>query len=198
MEERSNARLEYLYKEYARLSDRAEEFIKSTIDDFKLFGAVGVIIIIWKPTSEMIFAGNPNVDSSLVLFIGFLSLYLILGIIGLLNLFKMSYVWHFVHNLKAYEMEIKKELNEAESSQIFNFNTGKEEARFVTSYRLTYRAFALSMVCAAILLPFIILCYSNIRYAGLYLLLSVSGYFFIYVQVFRRMIRQYTNKNYFL
>ena len=87
----SNQRLEYLYKEYVRLSDKAEDFIKSTYDDFKMFGAVSAIIVIWKPISELITPINSKADSSLILFLGFLSLLIVLGIIALLNLVKQSY-----------------------------------------------------------------------------------------------------------
>ncbi|NJL20444.1 MAG: hypothetical protein HC895_05905 [Leptolyngbyaceae cyanobacterium SM1_3_5] len=61
----------------------------------------------------------------------------VLGLILFSNLIKQAYAWYFVRNLQAYEVEIKKELGEGENSQIFSFNIGKEEARFViASYRL--------------------------------------------------------------
>ena len=193
----SSQRLEYLYKEYVRLSDKSEDFIKSTYDDFKLFGVVSAIIVIWKPISELIATTNSKLDSNLFLFLGFLSLLTVLGIIALLNLVKQSYTWYFVHNLQAYETEIRKELGEAGDSQVFNFNIAKEEKRFVTAvYRLSFRAFVMSFAFAVIFIPSIILCYSNILYAVIYLLTSLLGFLTIYLQVFRRMIKQYSDSKY--
>ncbi|NEP56239.1 MAG: hypothetical protein F6K31_04335 [Symploca sp. SIO2G7] len=193
----SSQRLEYLYKEYVRLSDKAEDFIKNTYDDFKMFGAVSAIIVIWKPISELIAPINSRVDSSLILFLGFLSLLTILGIIALLNLLKQSYAWYFVHNLQAYEVEIRKALDEAEGSQIFNFNIAKEEKRFITAvYRLSLRSLVMSFAFAVIAIPSIILCYSNILYAIIYLLISLLGFLIIYLQTFRRMLKQYSGSRY--
>ncbi|MEO1509200.1 MAG: hypothetical protein AAFU84_16295 [Cyanobacteria bacterium J06633_23] len=193
----SSQRLEYLYKEYVRLSDKAEDFIKSTYDDFKMFGAVSAIIVIWKPISELIAPISTNVDSSLILFLGFLSLLTVLGLIALLNLLKQSYTWYFVHNLQAYEVEIRKALDEAEGSQIFNFNIAKEEKRFVTAvYRLSLRSLVMSFAFAVIAIPSVILFYSNILYAIIYLLISLLGFLIIYLQTFRRMLKQYSDNRY--
>ncbi|NJM71835.1 MAG: hypothetical protein HC862_17470 [Scytonema sp. RU_4_4] len=189
-----NQRLEYLYKEYARLSDKAEDLIKNTLEDFKLLGVVSAVIIIWKPVSEVILPTSPKLDSDLLLFLGFLSLLIVIGLIALANLIKQSYSWYFVHNLQAYEVEIRKELGEVENSQIFSFNIDKEKPRFVTaSYRLSYRTFVISLISVVTLLPFIILCYSNIFYAVLYVSISLLGFTIIYLQVFRKMIKQYSN-----
>jgi len=192
----SNQRLEYLYKEYVRLSDKAEDLIKSTSDDFKSLGVIGAVVVIWKPISEIILPVSLKLDSSLFLFLGFLSLLTILGLIALANVMKHAYAWYFIHNLQAYEIEIRRELGEAEDSQIFNFNIGKEETRFVTaSYRLTFRTFLMAFSTIITLIPFIILCYSNIFYAALYLAISLLG-FTIYLQIFRKMIKQYSNNKF--
>ncbi|MBW4485291.1 MAG: hypothetical protein KME14_22375 [Tildeniella torsiva UHER 1998/13D] len=196
MDAEPNPRLEYLYKEYARLSDRAEEVIKSAYDDFKLFGVVGAVIIIWKPVSEVILPTIPKFDSTLFLLLGFLSLLAVLGLILFSNLIKQSYAWHFVHNLQAYELEIKKELGEGENSQIFSFNMGKEGARFITaSYRLSFKATLLSGFSVVTLLPFVILCYSNIFYAILYASISFFG-LMVYLQIFGRIMKQYSNNKF--
>lgn len=189
-------RLEILYREYVRLNDKAEDLIKSTYDDFKSLGVVGAVIIIWKPISEVILPAIPRLESSLFLFLGFLSLLAILGLVAFTNLLKQSYSWYFVYNLKAYEVEIKKELKELESSRIFNFNTGKEEPRFIiASYRLAFRSFVFSTAAFVTLIPFVVLCYSSILYAMLYLLVSAFG-FLLYLQIFKRVLRQYSNNNF--
>lgn len=193
MDADSNQRLDYLYKEYVRLSDKAEDFIKNAYDDFKLLGVVGAVVIVWKPVSEVVLPANSKIDSSLFLFLGFLSLLTVLGMVALLNLIKQSYTWYFVHNLQAYEIEIRKELGEVEDSQIFKFNLGKQETKFLTaSYRLSFRTFLISSTAVVTLLPFVILCYSNIFYALLYVSISLLG-FTLYLQIFRRMIKQYSD-----
>jgi hypothetical protein len=185
----------YLYKEYARLSDKAEDFIKNAYEDFKLLGVVSAVIVIWKPISEVVLPISPKLNSSLILFLGFLSLLIVVGLIALTNLIKQSYTWYFVHNLQAYEVEIRKELGEVENSQIFSFYIDKEKTRFVTaSYRLSYRAFVISLISVVTLLPFIILCYSNIFYAVLYVSISLLGFITIYLQIFRKVMKQYSNQ----
>jgi hypothetical protein len=195
MDIEASQRLEYLYKEYARLSDKAEDFIKNAYEDFKLLGVVSAVIVIWKPISEVVLPISPKLNSSLILFLGFLSLLIVVGLIALTNLIKQSYTWYFVHNLQAYEVEIRKELGEVENSQIFSFYIDKEKTRFVTaSYRLSYRAFVISLISVVTLLPFIILCYSNIFYAVLYVSISLLGFITIYLQIFRKVMKQYSNQ----
>lgn len=46
-------RLDYLYKEYVRLSEQAEEYIRSAFDDFKLMGVIGATIALWKPIVDV-------------------------------------------------------------------------------------------------------------------------------------------------
>jgi hypothetical protein len=198
MDATSNQRLEYLYKEYVRLNDKADDLISSTYDDFKLLGVVGAVIIVWKPISEIILPTIPRLDSSLFLFLGFLSLLIILGLIALVNLIKQSYTWYFVYNLQAYELEIKKELDEAKNSQIFNFNLGKEETKFIiASYRLAFRTFVFAMAAFITLVPFVILCYSSVVYAVLYLSISLIG-FIVYLQIFKRVLKQYSSNQFLL
>lgn len=193
----SDQRLEYLYKEYVRLSDNAEAFIKSTLDDFKLFGVVGAIIVIWKPISELILSANSKLDPALVLFLGFLSLLTILGVIALFNIYKQSYAWYLIYNLQLYEVEIRKEIGEAEDSKVFNFNISKQRSKFSKAYRLTFRAFVFLFALAIVAIPFLVLCYSNILYAGSYLLISLLGSLLIYTQVYRKMIRLYFGDDFF-
>ena len=197
MSANSSQRLEYLYKEYIRLSDKAEDSIKDTYDDFKMVGAVSALIVLWKPIAELIAPIKSDVDASLILFLGFLSLLTVVGLIALLNLVKQSYTWYFVHNLQAYETEIRKELGETEGSQVFSFNIAKEDKRFVTAvYRLSLRAFVMSFAFSVIVIPFVILCYSNRLYAVLYLLISLISFLTVYLQIFRKMMQQYSASRY--
>ncbi|PSB18331.1 hypothetical protein C7B65_15650 [Phormidesmis priestleyi ULC007] len=192
----SNQKIDYLYKEYTRLSEKCDELIKSTFDDFKLFGAAGAVIVIWKPISDLIAPINSKLDSSSILFLGFLSILAVIDIIGYLFLIKQAYGWYFVYNLQAYEIEIKKFLGEAEDSQLFNFNMGKSEQRFITGvYKTSFRSLLIVFFIVGTLLPFIALCYSKMLYAVIYLLLSLISSI-TYYQLFRRMMKQFSDKSY--
>lgn len=193
----ANQRLDYLYREYVRLSDKAEDFIKGAYEDFKLFGVVGAVVVLWKPISEVILSANPKLDPGLLLFLGFLSLLAVFGMIGLMNLIKQSYTWYYVYNLQIFETEIRKELGETENSQLFSFNLGREETRFITAvYRLPFRTFVFASGAIVILIPFIILCFSSILYAVMYLLISSISFFTLYLRVFRKMLKQFSDKSF--
>jgi hypothetical protein len=189
-------KIDYLYKEYVRLSEKSDELIKSTFDDFKLLGAAGASIVIWKPVSDLITPINSKLDSSAILFLGFLSILSIVGIVGYLGLLKHAYVWYFVHNLQAYEVEIKKLLGEVESSRLFNFNTGKGEQKFIIIiYKTSFKSLMTVIFLVISLLPFIVLCYSKVLYAVIYLLISLLGSI-TYFRLFIRVMKQYSNTSY--
>lgn len=190
----SDRRIDYLYKEYARLSEKSDELIKSTFDDFRLYGVVGATIVLWKPIADFI-SPNSKFDP-IYIFLGFLSLLAVVGLISYLNLVKQAYTWYFVHNLQAYEIEIKRVLGEAEDSQIFNFNLGKEEPKFITSvYKTSFKLFVIFFAFIVIFIPFTILCYSKVLYAVIYLLLGMLGSI-AFFQTFKQVIRQYSNSSY--
>ena len=171
MNSASNATLDHLYKEYARLSDKSEELIKSVFDDFKLFGTIAVFLPALKPILDFIIPTNLKVDSGFVVFMAFISLRAVLYVIGFLVSSKVGYLLYLTHNLQAYEIKIKEELSESPDSEIFNFNLGKEEARFAITYRLPFRAIFMLMSLIADLIPFIILYFyvSSYQYSGQFL-----------------------------
>ncbi|MDZ8225993.1 MULTISPECIES: hypothetical protein [unclassified Nostoc] len=185
----SNSRLEYLYKEYVRLSEKAEEYIKSAFEDLKLMGVIGATIALWKPIVDAIVLANPKIDQSGILFLGFLSLLLVVAIIGFWNLIKQSFIIFFADNLQGYEEEIRKELNEADYSRVFNFNLEKE-TKLIESYRTTFAAFIIVFAIATTFIPFIILFYTNAYYAFVYILLSLT-IFGSYFQVLKKSTRKY-------
>ncbi len=195
MNSASNAKLDYLYKEYARLSDKAEELVKGVFDDFKLFGAIAVFLPVLKPVLDFIIPTNLKIDSSFVVFMGFISLRAVLFMIGFLISAKVGYLLYFVHNLQAYEIKIKKELSESSDSEIFNFNIGKEEARFATIYRLPFRAIFMLLSLVADLVPLIILYFYVSSYALIYLLLSLVGTI-IYLKITQKVYRQYSGNKF--
>lgn len=185
----ADQRLDYLYKEYVRLNEKAEEYIKSAFEDFKLMGVIGATIALWKPITDVIVLANPKIDYSGLLFLGFLSLMLIIAVIGFWNLVKQSFIIFFADNLQGYEEEIRKELNERGNSKVFNLNLEKE-TKLIDSYKITFTAFLTFFALTTILVPSIILVYVNLPYALIYLLVSTAT-FAIYARVLRRATSRY-------
>ncbi|OLP16203.1 hypothetical protein BST81_22645 [Leptolyngbya sp. 'hensonii'] len=185
-------RLDYLYKEYVRLSQQAEEYIRSAFEDFKLMGVIGATIALWKPIVDVIVLANPKIDYSGLLFLGFLSLLLIIAIIGFWNLIKQSFIIFFTDNLQGYEEAIRKELNELEDSKVFSLNLEKEK-KLLFSYRTTFAAFLSVFAIATISIPFLILFSFKITYALIYLLLSLM-IFAVYFRVLKKSTKQYLNR----
>ncbi|MBW4473529.1 MAG: hypothetical protein KME45_24600 [Stenomitos rutilans HA7619-LM2] len=185
-------RLNYLYKEYVRLSQQAEEYIRSAFDDFKLMGVIGATIALWKPIVDFIVLANPKIDYSGLLFLGFLSLLLVIAIIGFWNLIKQSFIIFFADNLQGYEKELRKELNELESSRVFNLNLEKE-AKLLASYRVTFAAFLLIFALATTVIPFLILIFFKVIYSLIYLFLSLT-IFGIYFRVLKKSTKKYLNE----
>lgn len=66
--------LEYLYKEYARLSDLCDSYAKSSFNDFQLLGAIGILLT-WQPIANL--AAAP----SYIILLGFLSILFIVGML---------------------------------------------------------------------------------------------------------------------
>lgn len=188
----SEPRLDYLYKEYIRLSQQAEEYIRSAFDDFKLMGVIGATIALWKPIVDIIVLANPKIDYSGLLFLGFLSLLLVIAVIGFWNLIKQSFIIFFADNLQGYEEELRKELNELDSSRVFNLNLEKE-TKLLVSYRTTFSAFLSVFALATTVIPVLILISFDIRYSFLYLLLSVT-IFGTYSRVLKKSTRQYVKR----
>lgn len=188
----SEQRLDYLYKEYVRLSQQAEEYIKSAFDDFKLMGVIGATIALWKPIADVIALANPKIDYSGLLFLGFLSLLLVIAIIGFWNLIKQSFIIFFADNLQGYEEEIRRELNELESSRVFNLNLEKE-VKLLVSYRTTFTAFISVFSLATTIIPFLILLSFKTTYSLIYLLLSLI-IFGVYFRVLKKSTRTFLNK----
>jgi len=185
-------RLDYLYKEYVRLSQQAEEYIKSAFEDLKLMGVIGATISLWKPIVDAIVLVNPRIDSSVLLFLGFLSLLLIVAILGFWNMIKQSYVVFFVDNLQGYEEEIRKELNILENPKVFSLNLEKKTKHF-DSYKITFRAFLSVFAMTTIFIPFFILLSLKIIYSLIYLLLSLA-IFGTYYGVLRKSTRKYISR----
>lgn len=189
----SNQRIEYLYKEYARLSEKVEEHIKGGFDDFKLLGAASASIVVWKPIADLITQVNPKINYSGLLFLGFLSLLLVFTLIGFTSLIRTAYVFSIVSSLLGFEEEIRKELNEGERSQVFRVNLERNTKKFSTAYSLTYGITLIILIFSVIVIPFVVLCYFYVLYAAIYLLLALLACI-IYVQIVRKLTRIFFDK----
>lgn len=182
-------RLDYLYKEYVRLSQQAEEYIQSAFEDLKLMGVIGATIALWKPIVDFIVLAKPEFDASGLLFLGFLCLLLIIAIIGFWNLIKQSFIIFFADNLQSYEEEIRKELSVVEGSGVFGLNLEKE-AKLLQSYRSTFAAFLSVFALATTFIPFLILISLSATYALIYLALSLA-LFGTYFRVLKKSTRRF-------
>ena len=125
MSAESSTKIDYLYQEYVRLNNKAEELITSIFDDFKLFGAVGASIALWKPILDLLSPKNITINSEFALLLGFISLLIALYLVAYLGLNKMGYLLYYVQTLQTYELRIKRELNESDSSDFFIFSLGR-------------------------------------------------------------------------
>lgn len=186
-------RLDYLYKEYVRLSEQAEQYIKSAFEDFKLLGVISATIVLWKPIVDMIVIANPKINYDGLLFLGFLSLLLVVAIVGFWNLIRQSFIIFFADNLQGYEEEIRKELSELKDSRVFNFNLEKE-IKLIDSYRITFAAFLVVFAVAVAGIPFLVLLFVEPFYAVIYLFLSLTT-FAMYFRVLKRSTKKYLSKN---
>lgn len=182
-------RLDYLYKEYVRLSQQAEEYIQSAFDDLKLMGVIGATIALWKPIVDFIVLAKPEFDASGLLFLGFLSLLLVIAIIGFWNLIKQSFIIFFADNLQSYEEEIRKELSVVDGSGVFGLNLEKE-TKLLQSYRATFAAFLLVFALATTIIPVLILVSLSVTYALIYLVLSLT-LFGTYFRVLKKSTRKF-------
>ena len=190
----SNQRIEYLYKEYARLSEKVEEQIKGSFEDFKLLGAASTSIILWKSIADVIISPNRFKDShNELLFLGFLILLFVVTLIGFTSLIRTAYMFSIVSNLLSFEEEIRKELNEGEHSQVFSVNLERNTTKFSTAYRLTHGITLIILILAVTIIPFVILGYSNVSHAAIYLLLA-SLASISYIQISRKLARLFFSK----
>jgi hypothetical protein len=184
-------RADYLYQEYARLSDKAEEQIKSCIEDFKVLGVIGATIVLWKPITQMIVLTNFKIDYSNILFLGFLTLLLIFFTVLFWNMLKQFYIVYYVSALRGYEEEIRKALNETDDSQVFRFNIEKETKPFFRSYLLVFSAFFVVLTIPVAFIPFAILLHVNSFWYGFSYLIAFLMMFSSYLYVLRKSTKHY-------
>lgn len=104
--------IDYLYKEYVRLSEVVEQLTHGSFEDFKLLGVLGAIAA-WPPVATWLQSGS---DLGLVFFTGFVVMMLIVAIIGTRDLMKQSLIEYYTQQLVSYEEEIRRRLDLGEST----------------------------------------------------------------------------------
>lgn len=111
---------DYLYKEYVRLATSLEGFVRSSFEDFKLLGAIGVIAA-WPPLADWLSEdGGPS--RGLVLFGGFTVILLVVAIIATRDLLKQSIMEFHLLQMRDYERALKQALGV--EAPIFDFSDG--------------------------------------------------------------------------
>lgn len=184
--------LEYLYKEYVRLSERCASYVQSSFDDFKLYGASGLV-----------FALKPILDSSqfsestknLMLFYGFLTILLVTMILAIAHMVKQSLVVYYLQYLRAYESRIKAELGLTDEATFQWAEDYSKWRRKVVAPIFIHLLIVL--IFTVILFPTVILIFQEprwyaVRYAVIYLSVSVLlvG---IYISAARRLLHRATS-----
>ena len=102
--------LEILYKEYVRLNARLDTIIDGSWEDFKLLGAIGVLIA-WPPLAQSdLFSKS---DLSFILFVGFAGILFIITILGMRDVIKQSVMQHYMFELQLQEEDLRSKLQSA-------------------------------------------------------------------------------------
>ncbi len=99
-------RLDFLNKEYIRLSERCVSYVNSSFSDIKLFGIVGSVISLPAITNKL-FDNNTK-----VVFYGFLTILTIFIVLNVYVLIKQVLVVYYLDKLALYEEEIRKLIND--------------------------------------------------------------------------------------
>lgn len=110
-EPKPGTQLEYLYKEYVRLSERCASYVQSSFDDIKLYGASSLVFA-WKPIAESGLISSAN--KSLTLLLGFLAILILVIMLAIFNLLKQSLVIYYLRHLRAYEAMLRADLGLAD------------------------------------------------------------------------------------
>jgi len=161
--------VEYIYKEYVRLSERCVSYVQSSFDDIKLFGASGLVFV-WKPIVDTRFFDGTN--KSFFLFCGFLTILLVVIILGIFSLLKQSLVIYYLKHLRAYEAEIRADLGQI-NKVAFEWTESYSRWRKNVVIRIFFHLL-LVVGLTTILFPIVILLQeSSPRYAGVYGFISL-------------------------
>ena len=161
-----NEKLEYKYKEMVRLAEKADEYAKSSFDDFKMLSALGVLLA-WKPLSDMFVK-----ESGDILLVGFLAILFVIVFIGFYGLLKQSVAIFYLEEIQAFEKEVRDELND-ENTNTFRVAENWNKRGSKTQRKIAVRFYYL-FYFVLIIYPVAILSIDNIIFAFVYLFIAVS------------------------
>jgi hypothetical protein len=167
----ADPRLDYLYREYVRLSASVEKLAETSFQDFGLLASVGAVAA-WPPlVGWLTNSGGPS--TGLILFVGFSVILLIVAIIATRDLLKQSLILYLGKQLQSYEIELKGILD-LKTSPIFSLALDLPEWTKTRHSRIT-RRFRVFFALVLIVFPFIVLALVDpYWYAGAYVAVAFS------------------------
>jgi hypothetical protein len=100
--------VELLYKEYERIGASSERLVKSSFDDFRLFGSIAGFLS-WKPIVETLVlkGGITPEERPFLIFVGFVFFLLLFHVISFRDLIKQSMIYFRALELEEYESAIR-------------------------------------------------------------------------------------------
>lgn len=181
-----NLYLKHIYLEYERLHHLWDSYSKSSFDDFKLLGAVGLIIA-WGPITKCLSKENTTGSSMAdpTIFFGFLGILFIIAIIGIRDLLKQSIIVFCMKEIRHYENELSSILQNQNTHLFCISNQWRTWFRQKHS-RIAFYFYLLCLIFSLIYPTAIMsLMCNNWIYPGIYLgfgiILSIFSFKCIYV-----------------
>src|SRR3546814_178436 len=94
---------DFLYREYARLAECCNGYVKGALTDIKLLGGIGAVLA-WDPVSRML-----DLDAHLdqpVTPVGFIALLLVVMFVLFYNLLKQSILFYYQARMRRFETRL--------------------------------------------------------------------------------------------
>ena len=173
-------RLDFLNKEYIRLSERCVSYVNSSFGDIKLFGILGSVISLPSITNKW-FDNN-----TYIVFHGFLTILTIFILLNIYVLIKQVLVVYYLDKLALYEEEIRKLIND--KNNIFEWAKSYKTLR-QRKVANVYSHLLLVTFLVLVVFPLIVLFRSKDgeMFAWIYLGVSVL-YTAIFISAFRKTL----------
>lgn len=123
--------IDILYKEYIRLHSVVDAYAASSFSDFKLLGAVGIMLA-WEPFADRVMKLKSNdKDTTQIVFIGFVAIFFVIAIIASRDLMKQSIIAFEISQIAHYEEAIR---NHTEFDLMKTFNMANEWKDWLNNY----------------------------------------------------------------
>jgi hypothetical protein len=100
-------RLDYLYREYARIAGDTGDLVRGSFEDIKFFGTL-VGLFAWPSIAKSDLFSDASSDS--ILLIGLLGILFVVGILAMRDLLKQSIIRFYIEQLSLFENGIRGEL----------------------------------------------------------------------------------------